>query len=295
MTLQRNRKQVVSGKQITVGGPAPGSKRAHASGISAGSKTIPPHLCCCRLFCSSAQQRPSRTRSRSATESTSPGNWLGCTRGRSASNRIAWVCYRFRPERICHWFVSGNVVIRTADGKEYEGAMRAGAGGMWSLSTVDNTQRVDIKPSDVASIIAATDAENSSAEAAIVATTARKNVWEGAKDRPGLIGPWSIDSRIAFSGVNSTKSRRLLHWNGELDNSTHIGTLKLTAERIYSVSTGPTGREFLDDDLTRGEANFTKDVSERTAIYGDFEGLHDVVRFVDKRLTPCRRRPVQGA
>ena len=179
--------------------------------------------------------------------------------------------------------VSGDVVIRTADGKQYEGLMREGTGSGWNVAVNDNTEVVTIPPSQVSSITAAQS--SSAAAAQVIPTQSRENVWESAPtDRPGLIGPWSVDSRLAISGVNSTKSRRLLHWNGELDHTSGIGVLKLTAERVYSTSTNQVGKGFIDDDLTRGEANFTKDLSERSSIYADFEGLHDVVSYINKRV-----------
>ena len=180
--------------------------------------------------------------------------------------------------------VSGSVVIRTTDGKQYEGSMRDGSGSGWKLATEDNTQIVMIAPDTVASITPAKPADSIAAGATVVATQSRENVWEDSKDKPGLVGPWTVDSKFALSGVNSTKSRRLLHWNGELDNSTHAGDLKFTAERVYSTSTNQVGKQFIDDDLSRGEAHYSKDLSMRTSVYVDFEGLHDAVSYIDKRI-----------
>lgn len=179
---------------------------------------------------------------------------------------------------------AGMVALVLTNGKEYVGFLRPATSSGWTIATGDNTESVSVSPSQIVSLTLANSAEEETNLRSVVATQSLENVWKEAADRPRLQGPWSLDSRFATSGVYSTKDRRLIHWSGELDYADHFGTLKVTSERVFSTSTNAAGKSFTDDDQTRGEVNFTKSLSERTSAYFDFQGLHDAVRFIDRRF-----------
>jgi hypothetical protein len=179
--------------------------------------------------------------------------------------------------------VDGLVTIESADGKEYVGLMRPNSGPLWTLLIDGGVQEASISPEQIVSFRLTPAALFSSK--AVPPTETRENPWEGVTNKPGLTGPWSLESAFSFTGVQATKNRRLINWNGTLENSSSKGDLTFTADRIYSVSSNTiTGKHFTDDDETQGEALYTKKTSPRSSLYVDFQGLSDETNSIGYRL-----------
>jgi hypothetical protein len=179
--------------------------------------------------------------------------------------------------------VDGLVTITSEDGKEYVGLIRPNTGPLWTLLIDGGVQEASLSPEKIMSFRLTPAAEFSNR--GILPTETRENPWEGVAAKPGLTGPWSVDSTFSFTGVQATRNSRLINWNGRLENSTGKGDLTFTADRIYNVSGNTiTGKHFVNDDETQAEAIYTKKLSPRSSLYLDFQGLSDETNFVDYRL-----------
>jgi Protein of unknown function, DUF481 len=179
--------------------------------------------------------------------------------------------------------VDGVITLTTDTGKDVIGMMKPNSGPLWTMLIDGGVEEASISPKNIAAYRATPEAAFS--HRGIAATDTRENPWEGVSTKPGITGPWSIDSKFAFTGVQATRDRRLIDWTGEVNRVTGTRKFSVTSERIYSISRNTiTQKSFVDDDVTQGEAQYTQQATTRTSVYLDFQGLSDQINFIDHQL-----------
>jgi len=179
--------------------------------------------------------------------------------------------------------VDGVITVTTNTGKELVGMIKPNTGPLWTLLVDGGVEEASVSPKNIEAFRATPEAAFSNRGTS--ATDTRENPWEGVSAKPGITGPWSIDSQFAFTGVQATRDRRLIDWTGEVNRVTGTRKFSVTSERIYSVSRNTiTQKSFVDDDVTQGEAQYTQQATTRTSVYLDFQGLSDQINFIDHQL-----------